>query len=265
MSKKLKKPKVLVLDIETSPIISYTWGLWDQNVGLNQIIEDWHVLSWAAKWLDEKKVMYEDQRHSENIRDDKKLLKGIWKLLNECDVVITQNGIKFDIKKLNARFVINGFQPPSGFQHIDTLKIAKKHFGFTSNKLEYMTSKLCDKNKKSSHKKFPGFELWKGCIAGNKKAWKEMEKYNKLDVTSLEELYYKLIPWDNRLNFNLFHNSEEIECSCGSTEFQRNGFHFTAVSKFQRYRCKSCGAENRGRKNLFKKDKRASLRVRTKK
>ena len=259
----MNKPKVLVLDIETAPIIAYVWGLWENNVALNQIVKDWHVLSWSAKWLDSPKVMYKDQRNKKNIEDDKDLLKGIWKLLDEADIIITQNGRKFDQKKLNARFVINGMQPPSSYKHIDTCLLAKKHFGFTSNKLEYMTDKLCKKYKKQSHKKFPGQELWTECLKGNLEAWQEMEKYNKYDVLSLEELYYVLIPWDSSINFNLYNDSTEHTCKCGSKDLQKYGFAYTSVSKFQRYKCKSCGSESRDRVNLFDKAKKKSLKAGT--
>lgn len=255
------KIKVLFYDIETSPILSYVWGLWKNDVGLNQIKQDWHVLSWAAKWLGKDKVMYADQRKAKNVEDDKSLLQGIWSLLDEADVVVTQNGKQFDEKKLNARFIINGFRPPSGYKHIDLLDIARRKFGFTSKSLAYMTSKLCKKHKKSEHKEFPGFELWKQCLAGNGRAWKEMESYNKLDVMSLEELYHKMIPWDSRTNFNLYHDSTEHICKCGSKDFHRNGFAYTPVGKYQRYSCKKCGAEVRGRDNLLSKEKKASLKV----
>lgn len=96
-------------------------------------------------------------------------------MLDEADIVITQNGRKFDQKKLNARFILNGFKPPSSYKHIDTLVIARKHFGFTSNKLKYMTDKLCTKYKKLDHSKFPGMELWRECLKGNSEAWTEME------------------------------------------------------------------------------------------
>lgn len=253
------KPKILVYDIETAPIQAYVWGLWDQNVGLNQIKSDWHLLSWAAKWLDGKKVMYQDQRASPHMADDKKLLEGIWKLLDEADIVITQNGKAFDQKKLNARFVLNGMKPPSSYKHIDTKQIASRVFGFTSNKLEYMTDKLCKKHKKYKTRKFVGFELWVQCLLGNKDAWKEMEHYNKLDVLSLEELYKKLIPWDSSVNFALYTDKEVKVCSCGNKRFAKNGYNYTSLGKFQRYSCIKCGTESRGAKNEFSKAKVQSL------
>jgi hypothetical protein len=259
-----KGPRVLIYDIETAPILAHVWGLWENNVNLNQIVADWHVMSWSAKWLDDPpdKVMYMDQRNAKSVQDDKAILQGIWNLLNEADIVITQNGINFDQKKLNARFVINGMQPPGNYKHIDTKKIASKVFGFTSNKLEYMTDKLCTTYKKSKHRKFPGHEMWEQCLAGNIEAWKEMESYNKYDVLSLEELYKKLIPWDNSINYNLYNDDDtDHVCKCGSKEFHKNGFYYTQTSKFQKYRCKKCGAQHRDRVNLFSKEKRASLKV----
>jgi uncharacterized protein YprB with RNaseH-like and TPR domain len=260
-----KGPKVLLFDIETAPIVAHVWTLWENNVGLNQIVADWHVLSWSAKWLGDNasQVMYDDQRNAKNIEDDKRLLQGIWDLLDQADIVITQNGKSFDQKKLNARFILNGFQPPSSFKHIDTKLIAKRHFAFTSNKLEYMTDKLCVKYKKLQHKEFPGHEMWTQCLKGNIKAWEAMEIYNKYDVLSLEELFTILIPWDSTINFNLYHDAEENTCKCGSSEFIRNGFYYTSSGKYQKLRCKKCGAETRCRENLFSKEKRAALKVHT--
>lgn len=270
MSKKYNGLKVLIIDIETAPILGFVWGLWENNVALNQINSDWHVLSWSAKWLEapdgtvygpHNKVMYQDQRKIKNVEDDSKLLEGIWNLINDADILVTQNGRAFDAKKLNARFILNGMKPPSSYKHIDTKIIASSKFAFTSNKLEYMTDKLCKKYKKLKHTKFAGFEMWKECLSGNIKAWKEMERYNKYDVLSLEELYWKLQPWDNSLNVNLYTQGINTRCACGSVDFKKNGYTFTAAGKYQRYACKKCGAESKDRVNLFDKDKKKSIRV----
>ncbi len=263
--KKRSGPKVLIFDIETKPLLGYVWSIWEQNVALNQIHTDWSVLSWSAKWLDDppSKTMYADLRKSKNVDNDKPLLQGIWNLLNEADIVITQNGNSFDIKKLNARFILNGMQPPSSYKRIDTKMLASKHFNFTSNKLEYMTDKLCKKYKKLKHTKFPGFEMWAECMKGNQAAWKEMEKYNKYDVLALEELYKILIPWDSTINFDLYSESSEITCKCGSSDVKPRGYAYTSTAKFQKWRCTKCGAETRGRTNLFSAEKKASIRAGT--
>jgi hypothetical protein len=259
--KEIAKPKILVVDLETAPVLGYVWQLFDQNIALNQIKSDWYILSYAAKWLGEDEIFYQDQRKAKNIEDDSEMLKGLWKLLNEADFILTQNGKKFDEKKFNARFILNGFKPTSSFRHIDTLQIAKARFGFTSNKLEYMTSKLCTKYKKLDHAKFSGFKLWAECLKGNIEAFDEMKLYNSYDILSLEELYLKLRPWDKLTpNMNVFTDTEETFCSCGSIEFSKNGFAYTNNGKFQRYTCKKCGAEHKDKTNLLSKEKRKSLK-----
>ncbi len=183
-----------------------------------------------------------DQRDSSNIENDKQLVKGLWDLLDEADVVVTQNGKAFDSKKVNARFIFHGMKPPSTYRHIDTLSIAKKHFGFTSNKLAYMTDKLCTKYKKMTIREFEGFELWLECMKGNLEAWREMERYNKRDVLATEELYQKLAPWDSSVNLAVYYPQPNLRCRCGGKVLERRGFSYTQQGKFQRYRCHGCGA-----------------------
>jgi len=259
----MKKPRILFADIETLPLEVWTWGLFDQNIGLSQISEDWTVLSWSAKWLGDKKVMYDDTRNDKP-RKDKRVLRGIWALLDEADIVVWHYGTAFDHKKLNARFILNDFGPPSPYQQIDTKKLASKTFGFTSNKLEYLTAALNRKYKKSGHKKYPGFEMWKQCILGNLAAFNEMRDYNKMDVLSLEELYLKIIPWHNPLDFRVFKDNTNPECkTCGSTKLQSRGVERTKAGVFKRYQCTGCGAwqSDRGAKNnQMSPEKRASLK-----
>lgn len=250
-------PKILIFDIETAPLESYHWGLWNQNIGLNQIKEDWTVLSWAAKWAGSDEVFYMDTSSQKDLRDDRKILEGIWKLLDEADITVTQNGVSFDHKKLNARFIQHGMKPPSSAKKLDTKLMAKKYFKFTSNKLEYMTDKLCTKYKKLKHGNFPGMALWTEYLKGNKEAAREMEEYNRYDVLSLEELFFKLLPWDNQIDFNTYIDSCEMHiCTCGSVDSVKKGFYYTRTGKYQKYICKSCGKESRDRTNLLSKDKR---------
>jgi DNA polymerase elongation subunit (family B) len=258
----LTKPKILVFDIETSPMENYTWGIWDQNVSLNQVIKDWTVLAWAAKWLGDspEKIMYMDTSGRRDPRDDKQILKGIWKLLDEADFVVGHNSDSFDVKKLNARFLLHGMEPPSSYRRLDTKKLAKKHFSLTSNKLEYITHNLCTKYKKLKHGNFPGFSLWKECMKGNKEAWKEMKKYNEYDVLSLEEAFLKLLPWENAALFDIYCDAEIDICTCGSIDFKKAGFYYTTAGKYQKYKCKNCGAEMRDKQNLLTKQARGTKR-----
>jgi hypothetical protein len=166
-----KPPRILLFDIETVPMEAYVWSLWQDRIPLNMVKHDWSVLSWSAKWYGEDEIFYEDVRKQKNLRDDSKVLKKIHKLLDEADIVVGHNSDSFDVKKLNARFIMNGMKPPSSYKRLDTKKLAKKHFGFTSNKLEYLTDKLCTKYKKLKHGNFPGFSMWEQCLQKNMDAF----------------------------------------------------------------------------------------------
>lgn len=245
-----KSPRILFFDIETTPIKAYVWALWDQNIPLNQIKDDWFVLSWSARWSDQKDVSYEDLRQGKkkfSIKNEKKMLQKIWKLLDEADVVVTQNGIKFDVKKLNARFWYYGMSPPSSFQHFDTLKVSKKHFALTSHKLEYMCNYLNLPFKKLKHKKYPGFGLWDECLNNNNEAWEEMKSYNNRDVLALESLYYSMAPWEPGI-FKIEDYTGVKECKCGSKNFTKYGFAYKNQKKYQRYKCSSCGGPSQDTK-----------------
>lgn len=258
----MTRPRILTIDIETAPLMVHAWGLFDQNIGLNQIDTEWTILSYSAKWLGDQHVMYRDTFHQKNKRDDKRLVREIWKLLNEADIVCGQNVQRFDRRKINARFILNGLPPPSPYRVVDTMLMARKTFGFTSNKLEWLSDKLCTEHKKLKHKQFPGFELWAAFLAGDPLAQKEMEDYNRVDVLSTEELYLKLRPWTpGQPNVNLYNEDDgQLHCTyCGSTNLTKKGHRFTQVGKYQRYHCGDCGAWPHGRKMLNDKEARANL------
>lgn len=235
----MQSPKCLVFDIETSPITAYVWGLRDQNISLNQIVKDWHVMAWGAKWLDRPSsdVMYADTQRL----PEKRLLQRIWYLLDNADIVITQNGKSFDSRKLNARFIHYGMTPPSPYKHIDTYLLVKQAADFTSNRLEYLTSKLCVKYKKLSHSKFPGMSLWTECLKGDKEAWKEMKRYNIHDVLSTEELYNRIKAWGPKNMPRIY--TDILRCSSCGANVWRKGTELRGKTRVQKVQCQNptCG------------------------
>ena len=125
-----------------------------------------------------------------------------------------------------------------------------------------MADRLNKTYKKLKHEKFAGIELWRECLKGNPKAWREIEKYNKHDVLTLEELYHTLAPWDPSVNYNVFRSEEDAACNCGSKDVERRGYAYTAAGKYQQYCCKACGSWTRGRTNLLDKARVKSLKAR---
>jgi hypothetical protein len=259
-----KNPRILTIDIESAPIEAYVWGLWDQNVGIDFVKTDWTILSFAAKWFDEKKVIYADTggRGADKVRDDYPLLGKIWELLNEADIVVAQNGKRFDVRKINARLIQHAYTPYSPIRVIDTMVEAKRYFAFTSQKLAW-TSKLLTDSPKSEHKEFPGFELWTECLKDNPKAWAVMRKYNCQDIRATEKVYEKLRPWiKNHPNVSTYDLKPGGACpNCGSTNVQHVGQATLQSGIYAQYQCLSCGAWPRGKQLLNSTDVRKSKLV----
>jgi hypothetical protein len=235
--------KILLLDIEMAPNVAHVWGIWDQNIGINQLQESSYVMCYAAKWLGDKKMMFDSVKKS----SDKKMLEGIHKLLDEADAVIHYNGKRFDIPSLNKEFLLHGMFPPAPFKEIDLLTVAKGRFRFVSNKLDYVAQSL-GLGKKTEHS---GHELWVQCMAGIPKAWKKMEEYNKNDVILLEKVYERFKPWiKNHLNNNVINGTMDCCPTCQSKNIQKRGFNITTTSRYQRYQCRTCGNWFRDGTNL---------------
>lgn len=253
-------PKIITLDIETSPIIAYVWGLWKQNIGLPQIIKDWSVLSWCAKTLGDKEIRYLDVAEQADKYDDDAIMHALWHELDEADIVVVQNGVKFDLRKINARFLQMGLPPPSPYKVVDTMLEARKLAALTSNKLEWLAKVLTDVAK-DKHHEFPGFELWTACLRGNPKAWAVMRKYNPKDVIATEKVYLKLRPFIvGHPNVAAYDDDERTRCpKCGSHKVEKRGFYVTQTGKYQRYHCSDCGGWSRGRYTINTKEKRHSL------
>lgn len=229
-----------MLDIETSPNVADVWGLFNQTVSLRQLRETSRVICFAAKWHGEKRVRF----HSEHHDGHDAMIMEAWSLLDEADVVVHYNGAKFDIPHLNREFVKLGMPPPSPYKQVDLYTAVRKVFRFASNKLDHVASEL-GLGTKVSHE---GHGLWTRCLAGDDSAWRSMRRYNIHDVRLTEQLYDRLLPW---LPSHPTRTLYEVGGSCprcGGPELERRGFSYTAVSRFQRYRCKACGTWSRSGK-----------------
>ena len=227
------QPKILFLDIETAPNTAYVWGLFDQNISHEHVEEAGYILCWAAKWAHEETVRY-SSIHKTSM---KRMLKEIHSMLDEADVVIHYNGLKFDIPTLNKEFIKHDFTPPSPYKQVDMLKVCRQAFRFESNKLDAVLKSL-DLGAKVQHR---GFQLWIGCMKGDQDCWEEMERYNKHDVVGLQSLYQKVLPWIDK-HPNLAAYKDKPACTnCGSTLVQRRGWSLAVSKWYPRYQCQSCG------------------------
>lgn len=237
--------RVLYLDIETTPLQVYTWGLFDQTVGIGQIIKPTQMLSFAAKWRGERRKMF----YSQWSEGQDGMVEAAHELLDKADVLVHYNGNRFDEPHLRREMLTAGLAPPSPYRSLDLCNVVKRQFKFPSNKLAYVTSALGLNTKLDTG----GFDLWIQCLAGDAKARKRMEKYNIQDVVILEELHDRILPYiQNHPHYGLYsENPGSRVCSrCGSAKLQARGYQMTQVGKYRRYQCTACGGWSRGKKAL---------------
>lgn len=244
-----KHPRVLFWDIETSPLITYTWDEW-LNGQVIKTIQDYQILTIAWKWLGESKIYCKGQDDYKDYKpgriNDKSLLEDFWNVINEADIVVAHNGDNFDIKKLNARMIIHGLKPYSPVKQYDTKKAAKRVGGFTSNRLGRLAQDFDVAPKGSPG----GFETWEGILAGDPKSWAKMKKYNKQDIPPLEDIYKVLAPWDRQSPaLNAYYVRPDACINCLGTHLESRGRSAptkTGVRK-PRFVCLDCGKWQYGR------------------
>lgn len=235
-------PKILLFDLETSPINAWVWERYETNVIF--VEQESYLLCYAAKWLNGSifaKSLPDFHGYKKNPTNDKALVESLWDLLDEADIVIAHNADQFDVKKANARFAHYGMKPPSPYKTVDTLKIARRMFKFSSNKLDDLGEHL-----RFGKKIKTDFSLWKGCMDGDKGSWAKMIRYNKRDVDLLQKIYLHFRPWiPNHPNVAIL--ADKYGCpSCSSTMLQKRGRGITRSGTYVRYQCQSCGAWSRG-------------------
>jgi DNA polymerase elongation subunit (family B) len=235
-----KPPRILLLDIETAPGLGWTFdGKYEANI--IEFKEHSYMLSFAFQWLGQKRIRVETLADNGT---EKLLINELWHLLDEADVVIGHNGDKFDIRKSNARLIKYGFKPPSPYKTIDTLKIARKHFGFASNRLDDL-AQFFGIGRKLPHR---GRDTWFGCMANDPIEWKTMRRYNAHDVYLLEQVYLRLRPWATT-HPNLDSFAKAGNCpTCGKDSLQQRGWIVTKTGRRKRFHCQACGAWSSGTK-----------------
>ena len=237
--------KFNVIDIETKPLKSWHWGLFKQFISLDQIIEHGGLLCFAVKTIGDE----ETQFYSEWDLGYDKLIREAYRVVEETDVMITYNGERFDMKKLNAEFVQKGLPKPPPYKHVDLFKENKKNFSFPSGKLDYMAQRIVD-DAKTPHQ---GFQLWIDCMAGDEDAQALMEEYNRQDVILTEKIYLDHLSWWHyQPHMSTFMESIDGCPKCGSQKMQqlKAGVVRTALQQYQLFQCQECQSYARGDSRL---------------
>jgi DNA polymerase elongation subunit (family B) len=255
-----KQPaKVLLFDIETSPILAWMWSLRQKYISPENIKQDWFVICWSAKWLFEDEIINASVSPQEaRNQNDKRIVEELWNLLDEADIIISHNGDKFDIKKMNGRFIKYNLNLPSPYKSIDTYKAARRRLSLSSLKLDFIADYLDIAGKQDTD-----FQLWLDCVQGNPDQLDKMQRYCDQDVKVLEDVYLELRPFiTSHPNLGLSIKTEAKACpACGSEDLTKTGTYDTNVNSYDAFRCGDCGSLTRSRhSNVSKEDKETLTR-----
>lgn len=232
-----KDPRILTLDIETSPATLLAFSLDPGYISPDNVVEPSRVLCFAAKWHGSKAVEWHSEQDGRQ-----RMVEAAWRLLDEADIVVGYNHRRFDIPHLQREMVQAGYGPPSPWIDVDLLPVMRSRFKFLSNRLGYVVDQLGLDAKADAG----GFDTWRRVMAGDPKAWARMRRYNVQDVQITEELFDYLRPWLRNLpHLGLFTGRMRACAACGSDRLAPDGVVRTRATAWLRMACAACGAHNR--------------------
>ena len=229
--------KRLFFDIESSPMIVYSWRTgWNLTIGTENIIEDWKIICISYKWEGENKVHTLDWGKE---MCDKKLLQDFIKIANTADEICAHNGDRFDLKKIRTRCIYHRIPMFPDYRSLDTLKKAKSGFAFNSNKLDYI-AKFLGVGAKLEHE---GFNMWVRCMKGDKDALKDMIKYCEMDIVVLEDVFLTMQNYiKQNTHAGIISGNLKYSCSCcGSEDVSLLKNNITSMGTIKRLmECNAC-------------------------
>lgn len=236
---------IVTLDIERLPG-RFTAEFWDLNDFKGRRIRYDTVTEWprtlcvAWRRYGTKRVEFaaewEDGGHEA-------MLRRVWDVLDDADILIGHNVVRFDLRKLNADFALIGLKPPRPFKTVDTLAIARREFGFESNTL----ASLCERMGVPGKVDHYDPECARQAAAGVKSAQARLKRYNIGDIEASEALYDAMRGWIPNHPFIGVHGDEKRCNQCGSTDLKKQPTNYRAVVlDYGLWRCENCGGHVRG-------------------
>lgn len=239
LQKLAARPRILVIDIETSQHHAKVWGFRKQFIAPSQVIKPGGLLCWAAQWWGEKKVEYRSCHHD----GLDAVVGGARRLLDDADVVVGWYSTGFDVKYIQAEIWLAGLPRPTPHRDVDLYRVVRKQFHFPSYSLNYVAQRL-GVGQKAGH---PGQEMWDGCEAGDAKAWALMKRYNVQDVKLTTAVLERLLPWIPNMPHQGLYGGNRAGCPrCGSMNVVQDGYTTTATGRYALWRCVDCQGLHKG-------------------
>ena len=249
----MRKPKILILDIETSMMLVGIFNPKTRYVPAKHLVRDWNIISAAWKWVGSNK--FESISVSKgDLYNDLRVTKKLRSLLEKADIVVGHNIDGFDIPKIQWRMIKHKLPPLDNIATVDTLKVmGRRNFFSSYRSLDFLANQLVGDKKLANT-----WGLWVRLLKGDKTALPAMVKYNKKDIVIQEKIYKILLPYiKNHPNMNVLMDSDDLVCTnCGSSKVFKSGTRMTKTGTYQRYCCGSCGKYFRGKTRIKSYDGR---------
>lgn len=233
--------KILLFDIECSMLKAYSYGLFDQNISIENIIEHPRMIAFSAKWYGKKGTKFFSEFHHSR----KEMLEEMHALLEEAEVVVGFNSRRFDTRWVNSEFMVEGMAPPSPYKQVDIMQEVKRNARFVSNKLDYISERLID-DKKHEYNMARMWRIVDDPRTDDKtreREWNRMKRYAVKDTNLLEPVMNALLPWI-KMPHPVSSNPDACH-NCGG-RLRTNGQAKTLYSVYERLRCVECGKSHRG-------------------
>lgn len=251
----IRKPKVLLYDLEVSPELFWGYPPRWQTMAL-KVEQRQKLMSFSYKWLGQKKIHHKNlsqmATYKVDPQSDALLAKELHKVMSEADVIIGHNSVSFDDKMANMFFIANGLDPLPSHKVIDTKRIAKQNFRYGSNKLDDLAEFFGLKGKTDVKHS----DIWYECfVEHNKKSWKLMQIYNDQDVNITEQVYLIMRPFmRNHPNISRITGEWDTCPRCGSYNNRVKAYRVTNVSRYRQFQCLDCHGFYSDRKAISEKE-----------
>lgn len=244
-------------DLETSHAIFRGWNSGPEvSVSAKNIIAPNKIISAQWQKVDRDVVNYDywdlvdSSKLGSNAYDDSLLISNFKDtVLNDADILLTQNGDSFDHKVLVERCCVLGLGPIINKPSLDILKLSRASMKKQSHSLDYRSTQL-NLGGKNSMVEADWIDIEENGLSPTKK----MIPYGCKDVLDtvsiffIELPYYKNLPKDVEvtiLKYLGYENSKpkyNIECkNCTSKNTRCNGYYTTTNGEIRKqFFCKDC-------------------------
>ena len=192
----VKTPRTLIWDLESSLLEGYFFRIWQENIPMRRIKKQAHLLSASFAYNDEPVQGYRLTPEQVKTGDDFDVVCKVVEAVNNCDLMVTFNGKRFDVKLLNTRALFWGLPPVKAPKHIDLFEQSKRVFKFPSNSMQNVSMYLGENGKLETS----GSNLWERCAEWEnyeecEKALIEMVTYGNQDIEATRDLYKRFQGW----------------------------------------------------------------------